>query len=414
MKKSFSLGFILSLIIISVGAIAINYFPRNNSIYVSTPQISFSIVDSNAQKALNDFNSARSLDETMGTILDNTNFTILTQEQLIEYNQKINDQGRKTLAINVEEFIPNTLKEFVRLIETGAEIYLYGNDLPYILSSIGIKDNQEALYSKHNEVYTPLKEEWNVIGFKNGKIILKSRVMSADLDGNFIQVSLNNFIHSILHNILSTENVTEQPKSSLETLSYGSDTIVASEYNQNSYVYANDILRGQLNVDWILFHNTKSDNDPNYDYFYIRNNVELNAYNGASSRNIETEHKLPFSSDNMIDWGPNVTYSSSGSISVSLPWSAWDFTSGDETMRINLSGGQTTDQLNWKLFKGGYWPFHNFEYSMPVPSRLQPGTAWASLGSHLAAITVNNKAKVMLGSTNLNLIMPSKSIVYTY
>ena len=420
MKKLLLIGSILSLSIIFLGVIAMNSFSRNDSRCVSIPKINFSIVDSNAQKALNDFNSIRSLDETMGIILDNTNFTVLSQEQLTEYNQKNSDQGRQALAINIEEFMPNRIKEFGKLIETGAEIYFYGNDLdlPYILSSIGLKDNQEALYSKYKEVYTPMKEEWNVIGFKNGKIILESRVRSTDLDGNFIQVSLNNFIHSILHNILSTENLTEQPKSSFEALSYGSDTIVASAYNQNSYVYSNNILRGQLNVDWILFHNTRSDNDPNYDYFYMRNNVELNAYNHATSRNIETEHKLPFSSDNMLDWGPKATSSASGSIAVSLPWSvSWNFTPGDETMKINLSGGQTTDQLNWKLFKGGYWPYHNYEYPMPIPSRLQPGTAWASAssgGSNLAAITITNTAKVRLGITDLNLSMPSRSIFYSY
>ena len=88
-----------------------------------------------------------------------------------------------------------------------------------------------------------------------------------------------------------------------------STTIVKSGFNYRSYltssVYAN--------MDFILYRDL-SELDPIYDYFAVKTNVYTS---GMSTSRIETEHRLPFSSDELIDYGPG-DISKAGTVSVSL------------------------------------------------------------------------------------------------
>lgn len=380
------------------------------------------IVDKNGQEAIDNLYALIGVDETTNEELLNrvTHPSISTfSSSQLEFDFRSNTP--QIIAINIDEATNNRIDLF-SLIDRNAEVYFYGDNYKIEALLNQYKARQDTPRSKRvHEIEKGTLEESietlsnkppfeNLVGFKNGELISSNRIRVVDENGNFIDPPTYTFIHSILS--------TQQENSFTPYSDYGSDTIVWSKMNMNDSFYANNqsgqsLLRGRLNVDLLLLKNVNSNDNPDYDYFYIRNNAEVTSANVGHMKNIEVEHSLPFAVDDILQWGPAAT-TTSGQITVGLPWSiSWQFTAASESMKIVTDGGQTTDRVYWKLFKPGIFPFHNTEYTMPSPSRIQPGTAWSSWGSSLAAINVKNTAKLEYALSEYTLEI-SENVRYYY
>ena len=149
-----------------------------------------------------------------------------------------------------------------------------------------------------------------------------------------------------------------------------STTIVKSGFNYRSYltssVYAN--------MDFILYRDL-SELDPIYDYFAVKTNVYTS---GMSTSRIETEHRLPFSSDELIDYGPG-DISKAGTVSVSLNLSgsssiSYSF-SVDGKPSIDASINAVDDYCSWIITR--HWFFGEL-----VDELFSLSTSWASTGTY--------------------------------
>lgn len=309
----------------------------------------------------------------------------------------------------------NTLQN---IISNGREVFIFGENLDtekiskFTPSRIADYTREKELKEALNEVINDKEESWNLVGYVDGEPKFFSNIQSYTFDGKKKAI----YEDVILQEISQHEKDNSQESASL--LSYGTDTIITSGYNLNSSLYRDDangnsILRARLNADYILKRNITEDQDPKYDYLYLRNNVELTSYSSVTSlETIDIDHNLKYpSSDNILDWGPDSTNNVNGnSITVGLPWSvSWTFTPSTESTDISVSGGQTSDALHWSVYNEAST---GLRYPLGNPTRIQPGTAWASTGT-LAAINMDNSAKVKYGTTDYYLNI-YKQIDYDY
>lgn len=146
-------------------------------------------------------------------------------------------------------------------------------------------------------------------------------------------------------------------------------SIVQSGFNYRSY-YCNNYI----NMDYLLYRDY-DEQDPNYDYFAIKTNVS--AYGGLA-KEIDVEHRLPYLSDELIDYGP-YDINRAGSVSVGL-----DLGGGSLSYSFDVGGGPTidatynssVDYCTWKITK--YWFFGSYLNNQ----LFKPGSSWASTGTY--------------------------------
>ncbi len=147
-------------------------------------------------------------------------------------------------------------------------------------------------------------------------------------------------------------------------------TIVKSGFNYRSYltssVYAN--------MDFILYRDF-SELDPDYDYFAIKTNICTYGY---STSRIEAEHRLPFPSDELIDYGPgDISKADSVSVNLSLCGSSsisYTF-SVDGKPSIDASYYAVDDYCTWIINR--YWFLGEL-----VNELFSLGSSWASTGTY--------------------------------
>ncbi|MFF2889684.1 hypothetical protein [Paenibacillus sp. NPDC057967] len=371
--------------------------------------LQITLIDSENDDLLVSLKELSSVDESFSKISDYLHRIDVNDDKKF----KINNSNDGIFIYNISEFRENINRVFP-MIESGANLYFYGED-SLIKLVLQHYDDEQTVTKNLKEIDTSLAEnnpQYNLISFKDKKLVLNASINVFDLEGTILETPASSFVHSILLNIKSSNESTVSP------LNYGSDTIVwnPGDIVDSTYVVNasnQPILRGKLLSQMILFQNTRSDTDPNYDYFYLRNNVETTSYNSGLMKNAEANHILPFPADQLLSWGPSATTTSS-LITVGLPWNvSWAFTVSPDTMKITNSGDSATKNIHWKLFKPGIFPFHNTEYTMPSPSRIQPGIAWSSAGSSLAGINVINKAKLEFGTSTYTM-QNSRNIRYNY
>ncbi|MBM6998090.1 hypothetical protein IM700_020690 [Paenibacillus sp. DXFW5] len=335
----------------------------------------------------------------------------------ISYNEEIPQDNFDAIVISWEKAESN-MNILQNIISNGREVFVFGENLDsnkiskFTPSRITDQAREKESKEEMNEVINDKEESWNLIGYVDGEPKFFSNIQSYTYEGK----------KKALYEDVVLQEISQFGKDNAEDiasiLSYGTDTIITSGYNLNSSLYRDDangnsILRATLNADYILKRNTTEDQDPKYDYLYLRNNVELTSYSTVTSlETIDIDHSLKYpSSDNILDWGPDSTNNANGnSITVGLPWAvSWSFTPSNVSTDISVSGGQTSDSLHWSVYNEA---FTGLRYSLGNPTRIQPGTAWASTGS-LASINMDNSAKVKYGTTDYYLSI-YKQIEYDY
>lgn len=327
--------------------------------------------------------------------------------------------------------------QVAQLVQGGHEVYIVGDEirLKDLYKKLGLKislDEKTKTEKSNKALAQQIDEVWSVVGFKNGKELFNSNIISVDIAENPINVTFDLAVQDILSfkKKLKTKGdntrITDVSKKGIDSevtaLGYNDDTTVWAEYSVNSTYFAQNssgtsILRAKLNADFILKRNTTADNDPTYDYFYLRENLEVSCPNGSSCgtfQDINTEHYTVYSSDNLVDWGPDGTSNVNGTeVQIGLPWGvSWTFvpnSSSGDSVDIDQSGGQTTDHVTWRAYNK-VW--NGLEYDIDNPTKFQPGTGWASTGTY-AVLQTEASTHFRYGSTNSVLVI-GKQINYDY
>ncbi|MGB8452485.1 MAG: hypothetical protein WCD89_09140 [Anaerocolumna sp.] len=397
MKRAIILGVIASLILngTTSSAFSINKLNQDNS------KNNIIIID----------------EDYFDSIKDKINVNILDRNNIIPYTNIDNEStGERIYGVNYNDFSSkeNVKKQAKQLIDDDENVYLYGQDL-----DIQVIENQLDIdidgYDAKEEAakggdISPIQEsKWNIIGIENGTATYFAHLQSYDYDDNAIEPKLDTYIDVIANGKDNLKGNT----SDIAILS--ANETVYSEYDLNDYLYKDDqwgnsILRAQLNADYIMYQNLSEDSDDTYDYFYLKNNVELytNSGKGCTGNNITVTHTLPFSSDELEDWGPTSS-SDDDTFTVSLPWGvAWTF-NAYSNIDIETSGSQANDTVTYEAYNHslmGYYPFDDDNV------RIQPGTAWASTGTY-AGINTEASAEVDYGVNTYSLSL-SDDIRYQY
>lgn len=190
-------------------------------------------------------------------------------------------------------------------------------------------------------------------------------------------------------------------------------TIVSSDYDIVHYFY-NDSC--SIHLTWILYRNYNEE-DPTYDYFALESRVWGTSNNTASIIQTTCEHAMVYSTDHIIDSGPE-SDSSADSISFTLDFGEGGVSGGSITYNYSLDASPniTRDTSNYprsiswtakKRFFGSVLDNTIFKFA----------TSWASTGT-LAAIKVNYSNTIttlaMGVGINVNSGMQTESISFNY
>ncbi len=341
--------------------------------------------------------------------------TNLTSKFEIKKSNKVFDKD--DIIIVSQKKALSESKKVKNYILLGGYTIIYGDDLDISNLEKSLDVNIENLVidnTKFNGTVTATSEK-DIIVFHN--VVIETAIqIDIEKEKKKIKPKDDIFIQTIMQYLDDSLN-------SVETIEYttraasSSDSIVKSGYNIKSYCYRPNnsgvqVLRGEINVDWILYKNN-NETDLTYDYFYIEDNVEAIAYpnSGCNLYGINVTHALKYSSDNLISWGPvSNNNSSQWSFGLGVPWGiTLGFTSGTENIDIKTTGSQINDTVTWQATDSvvvfGDYPMDN-------PTRIIPVSAWASTGS-LAGIQLNNSAVLRYGTETIDLPC-NISVIYGY
>jgi hypothetical protein len=351
-----------------------------------------------------DYDSVKQKVASVAQVDKDTNKIVSNYDIVGKAKQSLNVSVVDGLLIVSNEQIQNdaSIATKIKGLMKKNEVFIYGSNL-----KISDVNKELDLPNSHSSD----EQGYNIVGLVNGIIGYVSNITAEDISGNPIPVTSDMIIQNVLRYedsskgkpkpIESTKG--KKTKKEVHVSDYSTDTIVQSSYSNTSTYYSpdawgNNILRASLNTDWILKRNTANDNDPNYDYFYVRDNSELYTNTSAATNGygIHIEHSLPYSSsDNVLDWDPD-TKTDASQVAVALPWQVqWQFSVGQSALDIYTNGSQTTDKVTWDVLNNAGTFRYNFDGDY---NRLQPGTAWASSGT-FAAMDLKNVGSFYYGST---------------
>jgi len=371
------------------------------------------IIDDN-DSIIEELENRKYLDETL-SIMKDYDFEHKKPKENLDIDIKSENE---TLVVNADSLNNKGLKQKVKnKIENGYNVYIYNLDLTE-------KEIYDFLDLKYEVIDDPKANEiekvnndtkYNIIGFSQSEVNYLGKVSAITFDGKPKDITSDIFIQNIM---IHRDKKINDEKNIVNAFDYGTDTIVDSEYGLYDSFYADDaygnsILRADLYADLIMKRNITQDQDPYYDYFYIRENIEFTNHNpgGTYLYKLIPTHDLPFTSDELLDFGPEQTTNVNNySIQVGLPWSvSWSFNPGDGSVDIDTIGGSSTDVITWELFNES---FLGFDYPIPDETRMEPGTAWASTGTY-AGINVNTTGEFKYGANNYTLNI-SHNMRYDY
>lgn len=328
---------------------------------------------------------------------------ILKSNNILSYteNEKLSFDTENIYVINVGTINNNNdiRQKANNLVTSHEKVYLYGEDLKVSeiedLLTININELDDKDIKSDNDIQ---EESWNVIGIENGTATSFAHIQSYDYDNNKISPILENYIEVIVSGENRMNEFNEQSIQSVGNIS----TIVDSVYNIRDFVYTNDawgnsILRSSLVSDYILYKNT-NDTDPTYDYFLLKNNVQLytNRAKAAKGYKVLVKHSLPYSgADNITGWGPPSSNNDS-TFSVSYPLGvSWSFSAGD-SVDINTTENLSADTVQYQMTNTN-WIFGDYPFENDYIT-IQPGTSWSSSG-RTAVINGSASAEVKVGAT---------------
>lgn len=289
-------------------------------------------------------------------------------------------------------------------INQNRHIYLYGNALKVseVEKTLGISFVNRSIISK-DATGKQSDEVWQVIGYQKddpSKLSFSNILVYQDPS---TKLEPSKYPETFLQTILGKEQeLMNRP--TVKPMDYQSDPIVASQYNNNTVSYVGGTQVGQLNQNWLM-HKSAGDKDPNYDYFYLEDQIEQTASNGATGVGMYIYHSMNYSTDHIRDWGPG---SNTGtSFSVSLPWgAAWSFITND-SIAITTNGSQTSNYASWTIEKRWY------QNNLVNPCRVKPGTAWASYGHHFASIHTEHTGHIYYNGNYYDMNL-NKDATYSY
>jgi hypothetical protein len=165
-------------------------------------------------------------------------------------------------------------------------------------------------------------------------------------------------------------------------------TIVKSGYNFRSY-YNTD---NYINMDYLLYKDN-DETDPTYDYFAVKTNLCTENDSVCDTESIDAKHCLPFSSDEMIDYGPG-DITRAGSVSVNLDLGginglSYSFEVGGGPT-INATYSAANDYCTWDIVR--YW----FLGDSLENNLFCLGSSWASTGTY-AGTNIDFRAEFKAG-----------------
>ncbi|PYI56604.1 hypothetical protein [Paenibacillus flagellatus] len=179
-----------------------------------------------------------------------------------------------------------------------------------------------------------------------------------------------------------------------------------------NYLYAPLAGGGSIHIatlrsDWSLYRNYSYDSAPNYDLFYVKDQVRLDTFNGAAGTKLETYHQLPYhQKDDIVGWAP---YNSSiGTTSgewrhfpVRLPWNVSWTSSNYGPISFYSEKMQFTPESI-------YWNASQFGSSVTFV----PGTAWNSYYTYVN-VDLTHAGSVRLNGTDYYFTI-RRNVVYDY
>ena len=283
-------------------------------------------------------------------------------------------------------------------LSKGQKIYLYGpgitiNDFMNLLG-INKEQSKEELEKKQNAKFQSENVKYNVIGYSSDGSLYLATIGSEN------EILPYMYLRAILDDQIESLNKTQPTSMASGAIINNDIQLVKSANNINIYTYYLDTLMGQINADWYLYRNL-SESETDYDYFSVRDNVEVTAYNLASIDELWVDHDIPADIDHIQDWGPEDNTSSS--FQVSLPMGiSWQFNTNGDVV-VDEQGSQTLDYGRWELsYKFG-------TTAMPNPTRFEPGTEWKSWGTY-AYMQIRHRATFYIFGYNTHVDSPEQLI----
>ena len=179
-------------------------------------------------------------------------------------------------------------------------------------------------------------------------------------------------------------------------------TIVSSDYDIAHYYFSDTC---SVHLTWILYRNYDEE-DVTYDYFALESRVWGSGKNSMTIGQTTCEHDLIYSSDHMIDSGPE-SDSSASSISFTLDVSGQGVTGGSIGYNYNLESAPkiTRDTSNYP--DSVAWTVNKRLFGSVLDNNIfKFATSWASTGT-LAGITVRFGNTATGSAMGQSISMPS-------
>lgn len=323
-------------------------------------------------------------------------------------NQNISAQfisDANDIALPLEEVEKNSdLNKLARnALNTGKKVYIYGAGLTIekFEKLLGLEkmtaevypanvDPKEYANQKKPALGFGNKEEIDVIGYTTDKNAPNQIFLGGIEVYPVNEVKPHMYLQAILENEISTQKAISQGLSGTQksaAVSFFKPNVAKAASEQirtfpsnTEYLYdsSTGVLKGRIYSDIILYQDL-TEKDPTYDNFTVRDNVQINSYNGASTQGSLFDHDIPYDTDEIFDWKPGDT-SSQSSWSVSIPWGISYSWSSSSSYPIDEQGDYALDYGRWVI------------NSDPNNYYFQPSTAWNSLGTY-AMVDIRNRTK---------------------
>ncbi len=245
------------------------------------------------------------------------------------------------------EFTISDFKKILNISQFGAEVSVYDKDGPTDQTAfLGFSEEQEQTCIENLISYSKSGLQKNMIAtVRQGENVVEEyiSIILEDYDGSAIMPMA---------------------------------MIVKSGFNYRSYLTSS----AYANMDFLLYRDYDEE-DPNYDYFAIKTNI---CTTGQLTARIQAEHRLPYDSDELIDYGPgDITRASSVSVGLDL---GSGYGGGSLSYSFDVGGGPTInasyyagdDYCTWDISR--YWWFGGDL----VNELFCLGSSWASTGTYAA------------------------------
>lgn len=270
--------------------------------------------------------------------------------------------------------------------------YHRANALVYLYGELTISDFKQALKLEQFGAYVNIHDQTGItadqvftsFGEEQENTAVENIISSSgDLSGNYLiaDVAVDEFNSLTMASLAII--LDDFCASAIQAMA----VIVKSGYNFRSYYNADNYI----NMDYLLYKDN-DETDPDYDYFAVKTNLCTENGYAYNTQSIDVKHALPFTSDEMIDYGPgDINYAGTVSVGLDLGGTfglSYSFTVNG-TPNFNATYSAASDYCTWEIYRpflGGYLQNNIFS----------PGSSWASTGTY-AGTNVDFKAHFVGG-----------------